>query len=109
MTERPYELSAYIREQQNITERANYGDHKPTYQIELNMIATRADILYESGKKVIESISADDLRRCRSLYVWRSEYGADNLCTVVIGGVEVIVPAYFALIEEVRALLKILE
>lgn len=110
MADIPYELKRYIEEEQERAGEANACDHKPTYQGELDRIAEEAKKEFERGKKLLGTISEEDLARCRRLFASRggAEYQATKLAQLYIGKKFVVVPRYVGLIEEVRKLREVL-
>lgn len=109
MTHISYELSRYIANEQRITGEANACDHKPTYQSELDKVRADAIARYETGLRLMASMSEKEHERCRKLYRQRKTYFEDELALFLIEREFVVVPKYVGLIKEVRALSKVFD
>lgn len=111
--ERPYELDRYIARQQERAAGANNGDHRPTYQAELDEIAHSCNALYDQSLLFMETIPEEDLARCRKLFVHKAgrqvfDYELNGLGEFVVEKKRILIPRSASLIGEVRKLKEIL-
>ncbi len=111
MSEIPYKLSRFIEKCQGAAMDENNGDHKPTYRGQLDAIADGCQRLYAVGEQFIATLGPVDLARCRALYKLKhgNTYGVDDLVDIRIGKHSMIIPTYIALVEEMRALVEVLD
>lgn len=102
----PPELSRYIEKQQKLATDANQADHKPTYDTELGGIATRLTSLYDLGQALIATLSVDDIKQSRGVFLLdyseRDTSYVDELIEEGVLGQLVLVPRHITLVERIR-------
>jgi hypothetical protein len=97
-----FELKRYIEKQIRETCDSNQVEHRATSVQEVEGVKRRCIESHKKGIALIESLTNQEKRQCRHLYMLESKSDTDELVSAFLNNTWVIVPRYITCIEKAR-------